>query len=154
MKTFSLKTADANKEWIIIDAEGAVLGRLASYIAKSLRGKDKPTFTPHVDCGSNVIVTNAEKIHLTGKKLTDKVYHWHTGYVGSIKSRTPEQILESAHPERVLMKAVERMMPRGSLGRQQMTGLRVFAGTEHPHDAQQPRTVDFKAMNAKNARRV
>ena len=154
MKTFSLKPADVTKKWIVIDAEDAVLGRLASHIAKVLRGKTKPEFTPHVDCGDNVIVINAQKVHLTGKKMTNKVYHRHTGYVGGIKTRTPKQILGSAHPERVLMKAVERMLPRGSLGSQQLSNLRVYAADHHPHAAQDPTTVDFKSLNSKNARRV
>jgi large subunit ribosomal protein L13 len=129
-----------------------VLGRLASIVAGRLRGKHKPTFTPHMDMGDNVIVINAEKVALTGRKLTDKRFWWHTGYPGGIKSRTMDQILEGKHPERVVIKAVERMLPGGKLSRQQMTHLRVYAGTEHPHEAQTPEVLDVKSMNTKNAR--
>ena len=119
MKTYSAKPSEVEKKWLLIDAEGLVLGRLASIIATRLRGKHKPMYTPHIDCGDNVIVINAEKVALTGKKLTDKVFYWHTGHPGGIKSRTAEKTLGSAHPERLIMKAVERMIPRGALGRQQ-----------------------------------
>lgn len=152
MKTFSAKPADIEKKWIIIDAEGVVLGRLAVEVARILRGKNKPTYTPHMDCGDNVIVINAEKIKLTGKKLTDKTYYWHTGHPGGIKQRTAGQILAGAHPERVVTKAVERMVPRGPLGRQQMKNLRVYAGSEHPHEAQSPVVLDFASQNTKNKR--
>ena len=152
MKTFSATPADIDKKWILIDAEGVVLGRLASIVATRLRGKHKPTFTPHMDMGDNVIVINAEKVGMTGNKLTDKRYFWHTGFPGGIKSRTAQQILEGKHPERVVSKAVERMLPGGKLSRQQMTHLRVYAGTEHPHEAQAPEVLDVKSMNSKNAR--
>lgn len=152
MKTFSAKPADIEKKWIIIDAEGVVLGRLAVEVARILRGKNKPTYTPHMDCGDNVIVINAEKIKLTGKKLTDKTYYWHTGHPGGIKQRTAGQILAGAHPERVVTKAVERMVPRGPLGRQQMKNLRVYAGSKHPHEAQSPVVLDFASQNTKNKR--
>ncbi|WP_282609230.1 50S ribosomal protein L13 [Pelagibius sp. Alg239-R121] len=152
MKTYSAKPADIEKKWIVIDADGVVLGRLAVEIARILRGKNKPTYTPHMDCGDNVIVINAEKIKLTGKKLTDKTYYWHTGHPGGIKQRTAGQILAGAHPERVVSKAVERMVPRGPLGRQQMKNLRVYAGTEHPHEAQNPVVLDFASQNPKNKR--
>jgi len=152
MKTFTATPADIDKKWILIDAEGVVLGRLASIVASRLRGKHKPTFTPHMDMGDNVIIINAEKVALTGRKLTDKLYYWHTGYPGGIKSRTAGQILESKHPERVVTKAVQRMMRRGPLTAQLMTHLRVYAGPEHPHAAQSPETLDVKSMNAKNAR--
>ncbi|MEM7668485.1 MAG: 50S ribosomal protein L13 [Pseudomonadota bacterium] len=152
MKTYSAKPADIDKKWIIIDAEGVVLGRLASIIAMRLRGKHKATSTPHMDMGDNVIVVNAEKVQMTGRKRTDKTYYWHTGHPGGIKSRTAEQILEGRFPERVLTKAVERMMPGGPLTRRQLTNLRVYAGTEHPHEAQQPETLDVKSMNSKNSR--
>src|SRR5690606_759054 len=142
MKTFSQKPADVVKKWVLIDAEGLVVGRLASIVANRLRGKHKPTYTPHVDDGDNVIVINADKVVLTGKKYTDKVYYWHTGYPGGIKERTARQILEGRFPERVIEKAVERMIPRGPLGRRQMKNLRVYAGAEHPHAAQQPETLD------------
>ena len=152
MKTYSAKPSEVEKKWIVVDADGVVLGRLASQVAKILRGKHKPSFTPHIDCGDNVIVINAEKVRLTGRKLTDKRFYWHTGYPGGIKDRTMEQILQGKHPERVVFKAVERMVPRGPLGRTQMKNLRVYAGTEHPHEAQQPETLDVGAMNPKNKR--
>jgi large subunit ribosomal protein L13 len=152
MKTFSAKPADIQKKWLLIDADGLVLGRLASIVANRLRGKHKPTFTPHMDCGDNVIVINAEKVKLTGRKLTDKEFFWHTGYPGGIKSRTPAKTLESGHPERVIEKAVERMVPRGPLGRKQMTNLRVYPGAAHPHEAQAPEALDVGAMNPKNKR--
>ncbi|SEW18380.1 LSU ribosomal protein L13P [Aliiroseovarius sediminilitoris] len=152
MKTFSATPADIDKKWIIIDAEGVVLGRLASIIATRLRGKHKASFTPHMDMGDNVIVINADKVQMTGKKRTDKVHYWHTGYPGGIKSRTAGQILEGAHPERLLTKAVQRMLPGGPLSRKQMTNLRVYAGAEHPHEAQSPEVLDVKSMNSKNTR--
>lgn len=152
MKTFSQKPAEVEKKWIIIDAEGLVVGRLASFVALRLRGKHKPTFTPHVDDGDNVIIINAEKTVLTGKKYENKKYFWHTGYPGGIKQRTARQIFEGRFPERVMEKAVERMLPRGPLGRQQMRNLRVYAGAEHPHEAQQPESLDVGALNSKNKR--
>jgi len=152
MKTFTATPADIDKKWILIDAEGVVLGRLASIVAMRLRGKHKPTFTPHMDMGDNVIVINADKVALTGNKLADKRYYWHTGYPGGIKHRTAGQVLEGAHPERVETKAVERMISRNKLGKSQMTNLRVYAGAEHPHAAQQPEVLDVKSMNPKNAR--
>ncbi|MGF1628272.1 MAG: 50S ribosomal protein L13 [Kiloniellaceae bacterium] len=152
MKTFSATPSDIEKKWILIDADGVVLGRLASQVAKILRGKHKPSFTPHMDCGDNVIIVNAEKVKLTGKKLTDKKFYWHTGYPGGIKERTIGQILEGSYPERVVEKAVERMITRNNLGRQQMKNLRIYAGSEHPHEAQQPEVLDLKAMNPKNKR--
>ncbi len=152
MKTFSATPADIEKKWIIIDAEGVVLGRLASIVAMRLRGKHKATFTPHMDMGDNVIVINADKIQLTGKKRTDKTYYWHTGHPGGIKSRTAEQILEGKFPERVVTKAVQRMLPGNKLSRQVMTNLRVYAGADHPHEAQAPEVLDVKSMNSKNTR--
>ena len=152
MKTYTAKPADIEKKWIIIDAEGVVLGRLASIIAMRLRGKHKASFTPHMDMGDNVIVINAGKIQLTGKKRSDKIYYRHTGHPGGIKSRTAGQILEGKFPERVVTKAVQRMLPGGPLSRQQMTNLRVYAGAEHPHEAQNPEVVDVKSMNSKNTR--
>ncbi len=152
MKTFSATPADIDKKWIIIDAEGVVLGRLASIIAMRLRGKHKATFTPSMDMGDNVIVINAEKIQLTGKKRTDKIYYWHTGHPGGIKQRTAEQLLEGKFPERVVTKAVKNMLPGNRLSRVQMTNLRVYVGAEHPHEAQNPEVLDVKAMNAKNTR--
>ena len=152
MKTFSATPADIEKKWIIIDAEGVVLGRLASIIAMRLRGKHKATFTPHMDMGDNVIVINAEKIQLTGKKRSDKIYYWHTGHPGGIKQRSAEQLLEGKFPERVVTKAVKNMLPGNRLSRVQMTNLRVYVGAEHPHEAQNPEVLDVKAMNAKNTR--
>ncbi|MCX7645819.1 MAG: 50S ribosomal protein L13 [Rhodobacteraceae bacterium] len=152
MKTFSATPADIDKKWIVIDAEGVVLGRLASIVAKRLRGKHKPSFTPHMDMGDNVIVINADKVQMTGNKRSAKVYHWHTGYPGGVKSRTAAQILEGKHPERVVEAAVKRMLPKNVLSRHLMTNLRVYAGSEHPHAAQSPEVVDVKSMNAKNSR--
>jgi large subunit ribosomal protein L13 len=151
-KKYSAKAAEIEKKWVLVDADGVVLGRLASQIAKILRGKHKPSYTPHLDCGDNVIVVNAEKVHLTGNKVADKTYYWHTGYPGGIKQRTAGQILAGKHPERVVHKAVERMVPRGPLGRQQMKNLRVYVGAEHPHEGQQPEVLDIAAMNPKNKR--
>ena len=152
MKTYSAKPADVDKKWLLIDAEGVVLGRLASQVAMILRGKHKPSFTPHIDCGDNVIIVNAERVRLTGNKAANKTYYWHTGYPGGIKSRTASQVLSGAHPERVVHKAIERMVPRGPLGRQQMKNLRVYAGPAHPHEAQQPAPFDVAALNPKNKR--
>jgi large subunit ribosomal protein L13 len=152
MMTASVKPADVKKKWLLIDAQGLVLGRLAVYAAQRLRGKHKPEFTPHVDCGDNIVIINAEKVHLTGKKLTDKIFYWHTGYAGGIKERTMKQILTSKHPERVIIKAIERMIPRGPLGRQIMGNLKVYAGAEHPHAGQNPELVDLGALNRKNIR--
>ena len=149
--TAAAKPAEVEKNWLLIDAEGLVVGRLASIIANRLRGKHKANYTPHVDCGDNVIVINAEKVRFTGNKTTDKIYYRHTGYPGGIKETTPAKILEGRFPERVLVKAVERMVPRGPLGRQQMRNLRVFAGAEHPHVAQSPEVLDVKSMNRKNS---
>lgn len=151
MKTTKSATPyTVEKKWHLIDADGLVVGRVASIIANILRGKHKPSFTPHIDCGDNVIVINAEKIRFTGRKMADKVYYRHTGYAGGIKELRPRQILEGRFPERVLEKAVERMIPRGPLGRQQMRNLRVFKGTEHPHEGQNPEILDVAGMNRKN----
>src|SRR5688572_8817969 len=153
MATFTQKPADVTKKWILIDATDLVVGRLATIVANILRGKHKATFTPHVDDGDNVIIINADKVAFTGKKLSDKIYYWHTGHPGGIKERTAGQLLSGRFPERVVEKAVERMVPRGPLGRRQMKNLRVYAGTEHPHVAQQPVTLDVAAMNPKNKKR-
>ena len=152
MKTYSAKPAEVEKKWVLIDAEGLVVGRLASLVAMRLRGKHLPIFTPHVDCGDNVIIINAEKVALTGRKYADKKYYWHTGYPGGIKERTARQILEGRFPERVVEKAVERMLPGGPLSRRQMKNLRVYAGPDHPHEAQQPEVLDVGALNRKNKR--
>jgi len=154
MKTYSAKAADIEKKWVMIDAKGLVVGRLASIVALRLRGKHKPTFTPHVDCGDNVIVVNASKVVLTGRKLQQKVYRHHTGYIGGIKERSAKAIMEGRFPERIVEKAVERMLPHGPLGRQQLANLRVYPGPEHPHEAQKPETLDVGSMNRKNARRA
>ncbi|MEM1397891.1 MAG: 50S ribosomal protein L13 [Pseudomonadota bacterium] len=152
MKTFSAKPAEVEKKWVLIDADGLVVGRVASLIANRLRGKHLPTFTPHVDDGDNVIVVNAEKVVFTGNKRTQKTYYWHTGYPGGIKSRTADKILDGKFPERVLEKAVQRMLPDGPLGRKQLKNLRVYMGPEHPHEAQQPEAIDVSALNSKNKR--
>lgn len=146
------KPAEVQKKWLIVDAQGVVLGRLASEIALRLRGKHKPSFTPNVDCGDNVIVINAEKVHLTGKKREGDIFFWHTGYPGGIKQRSKGEILDGKHPERVIEKAVERMLPKGPLGRQVFKNLRVYAGSEHPHEAQSPEVFDVAARNPKNKR--
>jgi ribosomal protein L13, bacterial type len=152
MKTFNLKPTDIEKKWYVVDADGLVLGRLASILANILRGKNKPTYTPHMDCGDHVVVINAEKVKLTGNKRQDDIFYWHTGYPGGIKGRSKGQILDGKYPERVIEKAVERMVPRGPLGRKVMTHLKVYKGTAHPHEAQQPVALDVGAMNPKNKR--
>ncbi len=152
MNTYSAKPTEIERKWCVIDAEGLVLGRMASIISMRLRGKHKPTYTPHMDCGDHIIVINADKVQLTGRKRTDKVYHRHTGYPGGIKSVTAGKVLEGEHPERVVIKAVERMISRNPLGRQQMRKLHVYAGTDHPHAAQNPEVLDVAAMNSKNSR--
>ena len=154
MKTFSQKPAEVEKKWMLIDAEGVVLGRLASIVANRLRGKHKPTFTPHVDDGDNIVIINADKVKLTGKKYSEKKYYWHTGYPGGIKERTARAIIEGRFPERVVQKAVERMMPGGPLTRKQLRNLRIFAGGEHTHEAQNPTKLDIASMNDKNTRRA
>ena len=152
MQTFSAKPAEVEKKWVLIDAKGLVVGRLATLVAMRLRGKHLPTFTPHVDCGDNVIIINADKVVLTGRKREQKMYYHHTGFIGGIKERSAKSILEGRFPERVVEKAVERMLPRGPLGRRQLGNLRVYAGAEHPHEAQQPQVVDVASMNRKNMR--
>lgn len=152
MKTYSAKPSEVEKKWVVVDAEGVILGRLAAEIAKRLRGKHKPMFTPHVDCGDNIIVINAEKVRLTGNKRDKSIFFWHTGYPGGIKQRTKGQILDGAHPERVIEKAVERMLPKGPMGRRVFKNMRVYAGAEHPHTAQNPEILDVAAMNPKNKR--
>lgn len=151
MKTFSATPADIDKKWILIDAEGVVLGRLASIVATRLRGKHKASFTPHMDMGDHVIIINADKIQLTGRKREENFY-WHTGHPGGIKERTKQQILEGKHPERIVTLAVKRMLPGNRLSRQIMTNLRVYAGGDHPHEAQSPEVLDVKSMNSKNTR--
>ena len=153
MKTYSAKPGEVERKWVLIDADGLVLGRTASLIAMRLRGKHRPQYTPHIDCGDSVVVINAGRVALTGNKRADKVYHRHTGYPGGIRSVTAEAVLDGAHPERVMIKAVERMVPRSPLGRQQMKNLKVYAGAEHPHEAQKPELLDVAALNPKNAPR-
>jgi large subunit ribosomal protein L13 len=152
MKTYSAKAGEIDKKWVLIDAEGLVVGRLAAIIATRLRGKHLPTFTPNQDMGDNVIVINADKVKFTGKKLDDKRFYWHTGYPGGIKDRTMREMLEGRFPERVVENAVRRMLPGGPLSRAQLKNLRVYAGSEHPHEAQQPEVLDVAALNTKNVR--
>lgn len=152
MNTISAKPGEIENKWYIVDAEDLVLGRLAVVCAKILRGKHKPIFTPHVDCGDSIIVINAEKVAMTGRKLTDKIYYRHTGYPGGIKSVTPEKLISDGRSERIIMKAVERMLPKTKLGRQQLTKLRVYAGAHHSHEAQNPEILDVASMNPKNTR--
>ena len=150
--TLSLKPAEVRKDWVLIDADGVVLGRLAAIVATRLRGKHKPQYTPHVDCGDNVVVVNAARVRLTGNKAEQSMFYYHTGYPGGIKGRSLRQRLDSRYPERVLVKAVERMITRGPLQRQQMKHLHVYAGPEHPHAGQTPQPLDVGAMNPKNRR--
>jgi large subunit ribosomal protein L13 len=155
MKTTKfLKTADIEKKWILIDAEDVVVGRLATFVAMRLRGKHRPDYTPHIDCGDNVIIINADKVHFTGKKRADKIYYRHTGYVGGIKETTAGKILDGRFPDRVMRKAVQRMLPKESpLARKQLSNLRVYAGAEHEHTAQNPEIIDFKSVSEKNVKR-
>lgn len=153
MKTYSMKPSEVEKKWYLVNADGLVLGRMASVIANILRGKHKPSYTPHIDCGDNVIVINAEKVTLTGKKKTDKIYFRHTGYPGGIKKETPQEIFSGKNPGKVVLKAVQRMVPSGSLGRKQLSNLKIYSGNEHPHDAQKPKELDIASMNTKNKRR-
>lgn len=150
--TLSLKPAEVTKDWVLIDAEGVVLGRLAAIVATRLRGKHKPQYTPHVDCGDNVVVVNAARVRVTGNKAEQSIFYYHTGYPGGIKGHRLRERLEGKHPERVLVKAVERMITRGPLQRRQMRHLHVYAGPEHPHAGQTPKRLDIAAMNPKNRR--
>ncbi len=152
MKTYSAKPSEVEKKWVIVDAEGVVLGRLAAVVATRLRGKHKPMFTPNIDCGDNVIVINADKVRITGNKKDQSTFYWHTGYPGGIKGKTQGQILNGEHPHRVVENAVRRMLPKGVMGRTQYKNLRVYAGTEHPHEAQKPEVLDLAAANSKNKR--
>ncbi|HEX3217227.1 MAG TPA: 50S ribosomal protein L13 [Aestuariivirgaceae bacterium] len=151
MKTYSARPAEVEKKWVLIDADGLVVGRVAAVIASRLRGKHKAIFTPHVDMGDNIIVVNAEKVVFTGNKRQDKTYYWHSGYPGGIKERKAHQVLDGRFPERVLEAAVRRMLPRGPLGKRQMTNLRIYKGPSHPHEAQQPEALDIRALNVKNS---
>ena len=152
-RTYSAKLGEVPANWVLIDAEGVVLGRVASRVALMLRGKHRPQYTPHINCGDNVVVINAEKIRLTGNKRSAKLYHHHTGHPGGIRSITAETILDGSHPERVFKKAVERMIPRTPLGRQQMRNLKIYSGSDHPHSAQSPKLLDVRSLNVKNAPR-
>ncbi len=152
MSTYSAKPSEIEKKWVLIDAENLVVGRVASIIAMRLRGKHLPTFTPHMDMGDNVVVVNADKVKLTGNKLDQRKFFWHTGFPGGIKDRTQRQLLEGRHPERVLENAVRRMLPGGPLSRAQLKNLKVYAGPEHPHEAQQPKKLDVASFNPKNVR--
>lgn len=152
MKTYSAKPSEVERKWYVIDAQDVVLGRLAVIVADLLRGKNKPIYTPHIDTGDHVVVINAEKVRLTGNKARDERFFWHTGYPGGIKSRTLGQIRDGKYPERLILKAVERMMPRGPLARAQFKKLRVYGGSAHPHEAQQPEVIDVAALNPKNKR--
>ena len=153
MTTYSAKAKDIVKNWVLIDAEGLIVGRAAAIIANRLRGKHKPTFTPHMDCGDNIVVINVDKVVLTGRKRQQKTYYWHTGFPGGIKERKADKILDGKFPERVLEAAVKRMLPGGALKRQQMTHLLMYKGGEHPHQAQSPVPLDIKSMNRKNTAR-
>ena len=154
MKTYAMKPAEAEKSWTLIDADGLVVGRLASVIATRLRGKHRADFTPHVDSGDNIVVVNAEKVVFTGNKRADKKYYWHTGYPGGIKNRTADQLLVGPFPDRVIHKAVERMLPKTKLGKKQIGKLKIYAGGSHPHEAQSPQVLDIGEMNQKNKRSV
>jgi large subunit ribosomal protein L13 len=151
-KSFELRHQDIKKHWVLVDADGIILGRLAAVLAQILRGKHRPTYTPSVDCGDNVIVVNAEKVRMTGKKAEDSIFYYHTGYPGGIKARTRAKMLAGKHPERVIELAVQRMMPRGPLARRQMTHLKIYKGAAHPHEAQNPAVIDVAARNPKNKR--
>ena len=145
-QTRSLNPKDVAKQWLLIDAENIVLGRLASNVSKILRGKHKANYTPHVDCGDNVIIINAEKVKLTGNKLSDKKYYWHTGYPGGIKETTAKKIIEGKNPDKIIRLAVQRMIPKGPLGRQQISNMKVYCGESHPHDSQIPRKFNIMDM--------
>ena len=152
MNTYTAKPSDIERKWYVVDAQGVVLGRLSAEIAKILRGKHKPMYSTNIDCGDYVVVINADKVKLTGNKLTDKKYYKHTGWIGSVKETTAGKILDGRFPERVIIKAVERMISRNPMGRQQMTKLKVYAGSEHPHTAQNPEVLDIASRNPKNKR--
>ena len=152
MKTYSAKPGDVERKWWLVDADDVVLGRLAVIVADRLRGKHKPQYTPHIDCGDHVVIVNAEKIRLTGAKRENKIYYRHTGYPGGIRSQSAAEILDGRHPDRVVRKAIERMVPKSKMGRAQLRKLKVYAGADHPHEAQRPEAIDVVALNAKNKR--
>jgi large subunit ribosomal protein L13 len=152
MKTYSAKPSEIDKKWFVVDADGVVLGRLASVLALRLRGKHRATFTPHMDTGDNIIVINAEKVKITGKKGEQSVFYWHTGHPGGIKGRTQNELLNGRFPNRVIENAVRRMLPKNTLGNNVLKNLRVYAGPDHPHVAQNPAVLDVASMNPKNKR--
>ncbi len=155
MKTSFLKPADVEKKWYLIDAEGLILGRLSALIVTRLRGKHRPDYTPHIDCGDQIIVINADKIRVSGRKMTNRIYYRHTGYPGGIKQVNTQEILKGKRPTRLLKEAVRRMLPKESpLARKQLSDLRIYAGNEHPHTAQQPEKIDIKLLNEKNTLRA
>ncbi|MDC0058017.1 50S ribosomal protein L13 [Pelagibacteraceae bacterium] len=153
MKTFSLKKEQIIKEWVLIDAKDAVLGRLAAFSANVLRGKNKPTYTPNQDCGDNLIIINADKVHLTGKKLKDKIYYRHTGYPGGIKETNPEKLKEKDKSNEIIKLAIKRMIPSGPLGKKQLSNCKIYPGEKHSHEAQKPKIIDFVQLNQKNIKR-
>ena len=154
MKTYMARPSDINKKWFLVDAKDLVLGRLSVILANYVRGKHKANYTPSIDCGDNIVVINAEKVVLTGKKIDDKIHYWHTGYPGGIKSRSYNEIIEGKNPEKAIKLAVKRMIPKGPLGRQQIKKLHIYTGENHPHLAQNPEPLNIEAMNKKNKREV
>ena len=151
MTTYTARPSEIERGWYLIDADGLVLGRLAAILANRLRGKHKPTFTPHMDCGDHIVVINAEKVALTGRKRTQKIYYHHTGYPGGIKERRADKVLDGRFPERVIEAAVKRMVPKGPLGRDVLRKLHIYKGGEHPHAGQQPAALDIAGLNRKNS---
>ena len=153
MKTFSLKKEDVKKKWLLIDAKDAVLGRLAVHSANILRGKNKPNYTPNQDCGDNLIIINADQVHLTGKKATDKIYYRHTGYPGGIKETNPTKMKAKNKSNEIIKLAIKRMIPNGPLGKKQLSNCKIYSGQEHSHTAQQPQKIEFEKFNNKNIKR-
>jgi large subunit ribosomal protein L13 len=153
MKTFSLKKEEIKKDWILIDAKDAVLGRLAAFSANVLRGKNKPNYTPNQDCGDNLIIINADCVFLTGKKAKDKIYYRHTGYPGGIKETNPEKMKSKDKSNEIIKLAIKRMIPSGPLGKKQLSNCKIYSGEKHSHEAQQPKKVDFISLNEKNSKR-
>jgi len=153
MKTFSLKKEEIKKNWVLIDAKDVVLGRLAVYSANILRGKNKPYYTPNQDCGDNLIIINADQIHLTGKKVTDKIYYRHTGYPGGIKETNPKKMKSKNKSNEIIKLAIKRMIPSGPLGKKQLSNCKIYSGEQHSHDAQQPKKIEFEKFNNKNLKR-
>ena len=153
MKTFSLKKEEIRKNWLLIDAENIVLGRLASFSANILRGKNKPNYTPNQDCGDNLIIINADKVHLTGQKDKNKTYYRHTGYPGGIKETNPEKMKAKNKSNDIIKLAIKRMIPSGPLGRKQLSNCKIYSGSDHEHSAQQPMKIEFDKLNQKNTKR-